>query len=121
MTEVDLMRLIMLELSKAGARVFRNNVAQAWVGTLSLRYQNPNGSIRVELENARPLHAGLCTGSSDLIGFSKQGHFIAIEVKTKTGRVTSEQQNFINAVRASGGIAGVCRSVEEALRLLNET
>ncbi len=56
-------------------------------------------------------------GGSDLIGFTPidgRAIFTAIEVKTKTGRVTPEQQNFIDVIRRAGGIAGIARSPEEA-------
>ncbi len=49
--------------------------------------------------------------------------FTSIEVKSSTGRVRPEQQQWIDAVQAAGGIAGVARSVEDAqsLLLINET
>ena len=72
----------------------------------------------VLLDEPRRLHAGLCVGSSDIIGITPDGRFLAVEVKTKTGRVSDEQQRFIDAVRRKGGVAGVARSVEEALQIL---
>ena len=45
--------------------------------------------------------------------------FTSIEVKSSTGRVRPEQQQWIDAVQAAGGIAGVARSVEDAERLLD--
>jgi dihydroxyacid dehydratase/phosphogluconate dehydratase len=44
--------------------------------------------------------------------------FTSIEVKTPTGRVKPEQQQWLEVVQAAGGIAGVARSVEEANALL---
>jgi hypothetical protein len=64
--------------------------------------------------------AGLCKGSSDLIGVGPGGRFLAIEVKTKRGRATDEQMAFVETVRAMGGIAGICRSPEDALALIEE-
>jgi hypothetical protein len=61
---------------------------------------------------------GICVGSSDLIGIAPCGRFLAVEVKTATGRVTKEQQTFIDAVCRAGGIAGIARSVDDALQLL---
>lgn len=58
---------------------------------------------------------GLCAGSSDLIGIAKGGRFVALEVKSETGRVTKEQTMFITLVRAMGGVGEVVRSVEEAM------
>ena len=47
--------------------------------------------------------------------------FTSIEVKTPTGRIRPEQQRWLNAVQAAGGIAGVARSIEEAMDLLSIT
>lgn len=111
MSESALMREIMLAVSKTGARVFRNNTGTGWVG-----HRHPcSGPHMVSLSNPRPLHAGLCVGSSDLIGWTVNGRFLAIEVKTAKGRTVQEQVAFISAVRHAGGVAFIARSVEEAL------
>ncbi len=58
---------------------------------------------------------GLCPGAADLIGIIKpHGSFLAIEVKTKTGRLSKDQKSFLRLVEKSGGVAGVARSVAEA-------
>ena len=44
--------------------------------------------------------------------------FTSIEVKTPTGRIRPEQQHWLETVQAAGGIAGVARSVEDALRIV---
>ena len=44
--------------------------------------------------------------------------FLSIEVKTPTGRIRPEQQQWLETVQAAGGIAGVARSVEDAKALL---
>lgn len=100
MKETDIMRSCMLALSGAGCLIFRNNV-----GTL----KNQAGI---------PIKFGLCVGSSDLIGIAPSGQFLAIEVKTTTGRIRPEQTRFIEAIRAKNGIAGIARSPADALRLL---
>lgn len=119
MSESTIQREIMLAVSKTGARVFRNNVAEGWIGA-SMGPLREDATLRVRagsviIADARRLHAGLCVGSSDLIGFSQHGQFVAIEVKSPSGRLTEEQRTFIDAVRRSGGITCVARSVEEAL------
>jgi len=71
----------------------------------------------VVIRGGRPLHAGLCVGSSDLIGYRSVGgvaQFVALEVKTERGRVSPEQQRFIEHIRQAGGCADVVRSVEAA-------
>lgn len=52
-------------------------------------------------------------GGSDLIGLLN-GRFIALEIKTPTGRVRAEQLGFIECVRANGGFAAIVRGVEDA-------
>lgn len=59
--------------------------------------------------------AGMVPGASDLIGVGPGGRFIALEVKTTTGRVSDEQKMFMELVRKKGGFAAVVRSVDEAL------
>jgi hypothetical protein len=83
--------------------------------------------------DGRAVRAGLCVGSSDLIGILHVemvqpahqdatwgrtvtiGRFIALEVKTRTGRVSPEQARFLELVRRMGGFGAVVRSPEEAL------
>ena len=60
---------------------------------------------------------GLAPGSSDLIGWTRDGVFLAIEVKTPRGRLTAAQAAFLSAVAASGGRAGCARSEDEALAI----
>lgn len=96
------MRDIQVALVAAGVRLFRNQVG---------RFQTKEG---------RWVTTGLCVGSSDLIGWTGTGRFLAVEVKTPTGRTTPEQEAFIAAVRKSGGIAFVARSAEEAILLLSQ-
>jgi len=115
-SEANIQRRIQLALSEAGCTVWRNETARAWVG----KYVGKTKEGHVILANARQLSFGLCTGSSDLIGIKPpHGQFIAPEVKRpKDGRTTKEQRTFIEAVNTAGGIAGVCRSVDEALTLI---
>lgn len=125
MNETNTTRLIMLEVSKyTGTTIFRNNTGMGWTGSHN---RTKEGSILIR--DARPLHAGLTKGSSDLIGWTtreitpdmvgqKVAVFTAIEVKTEKGRATAEQLNFIAQVRKSGGIAGIARSPEEARNLI---
>jgi penicillin-binding protein-related factor A (putative recombinase) len=51
-------------------------------------------------------------GISDILGIYK-GKFLAIEVKSKTGRLSPEQVWFLAEVKAKGGIAFVARSIED--------
>lgn len=115
MAEIDLMRRIQVAASQDGDRLFRNNVAEAWVGVFAGR--RPDGTV--VLKNARPLHAGLCIGSSDLIGFRSDGKFIAIEVKSLTGTASPEQLQFIETVQKFNGLAGIARSIQDAQDIIH--
>ena len=117
-SEAELLKLVMLALTKEGHRVFRCNRGMSWTGQLVEDYRNVNGERTITLRNARPFHAGFVDGASDLIGFSRDGRFIALELKSRRGRLSPEQKNFIAQVQAHGGIAGVVRSTEDALRLV---
>ena len=112
--ETKLMRLIMVALTQADCIVWRNETAGAYVGRVIHK-----DAMVVTLANAQMMTFGLCVGSSDIIGIHKPtARFLAVEVKTANGRATKEQINFIEQVRAAGGIAGLARSVQEALDLL---
>jgi hypothetical protein len=110
-SETPLMRAIMSELSRWGARVFRNNVGG------------------VATADGRWIDFGLCTGSSDIIGWQsvqvtpdmvgkRIAVFLACEVKTPGGRASGSQRRFLDAVQEAGGIALLLRDqndVEKAL------
>ncbi len=100
---------------------FRANVGRAWTGSECLRL--PNGDMLIK--NPRPFTSGLPAGFSDLVGIVPHdtpagifGRFCAIEVKSKTGRISAQQQNFIDAIKKNGGMAGVARCVDDALEII---
>lgn len=101
MKEANVQNEIMVALSQAGCIVLRNNV----------------GGFKAA--DGRVVKYGVGgKGGSDLICISPTGKFMAVEVKTQTGRIRPEQLTFIAAVKAKGAIAGVCRSAQDALDLL---
>ena len=113
-SEQTIQQHIRLACSIGSCRLFRNNT-----GTL----RDING---------RPVSFGLCKGSADLIGWTTRtitedmvgqqiAVFTSIEVKSSSGRVKPEQQQWLNAVAAAGGIAGIARSVGEAMDILQIT
>lgn len=113
---------LMLAASDAGLTVWRNNTGQAWAGQAE---RLPDGSVLIR--NPRPLRAGLCKGSSDLIGLRRVtvgptdvgrtiAQFAAVEVKAARGRVSADQRNFLDFVRDAGGFALVARAPDD-LRL----
>ena len=116
MTESVLKSQVLLACSNGGTRLFRNNTGMGWTGRVI-----DQTARQIILEDYRPLRAGLCTGSSDLIGWTTRGNvaiFTALELKTGRGKLTPEQAAFLENVRAAGGIGAEVRSVEDAVRAL---
>lgn len=107
-----------IRLALAGkATVFRGQVGQAWTGAEVVRHGRD-----VYLRDARPLDTGLPKGFSDLFGWvtvDGVARFLALECKSATGRTTPEQDRFLAAVRAAGGLAAVVRSRDDALRVIS--
>lgn len=68
-------------------------------------------------ESGQRIASGLPPGTSDLL-FIGEGRAAFIEVKTPTGRVSNAQQHFIDVVRSHGVRAGVARSVNEAIKII---
>ena len=90
-------------------------------------YRNNCGVLRDQ--RGVPVRYGLQPGSADLIGWrtititpemvgQQVAVFTSIEVKSATGRLRPEQRQWMEAVQAAGGIAGVARSVEDAEQIL---
>ena len=89
-------------------------------------WRNNTGALRDA--RGQLVRYGLCPGSSDLIGYpsvvitpdmvgQRLAVFAAVEVKDR-GRPTEQQAAFINLVQQAGGLAGVARSVADALSIL---
>ena len=133
MSDTSFLNSILLATSRGATRMFRNSVGLGWIGKTE-RVTKPIQVLvfpgDVVIRKARALHAGLATGSADLIGFKsyvvqpedvgkRVAVFVSMEAKEGTGRMTPEQKNWRDQVQAAGGIAGEVRSVEDALRLLD--
>lgn len=111
--ETNIQQRIRLALgTRDDLRLFRNQVGQL-----------------PDPRTGRPVQFGLARGSADLIGFKTiqvtpdmvgqhVAVFTSIEVKTPTGRLTKPQEAWLNCIDKAGGISGVARSVEDALRIL---
>lgn len=98
-TEANIQGECMIELSKAGCLIWRNNT-----GVLKDK-------------SGRPIKFGLCVGSSDLVGICPDGIALFVECKTADGRVRPEQKSFISACRSKGARAGIARSASDALKI----
>ena len=111
--ETDLQQRIRLALgTHPELRIFRNQV----------------GSLP-DPRSGRLVQFGLARGSADLIGWrtlvitpemvgQRVAVFTSLEIKTPTGRLAPAQRHWLHAVEGAGGIAGVARSVGDALRIV---
>ena len=99
-TESLIQNQIRVGLSKAGHTVFRVNVG------------------KVRMADGRYFDTGLPKGFPDLFGFRPDGRIFFIEVKNETGKVRPEQKIFIENIRKRGALAGVARSVEDAMEIV---
>lgn len=57
-------------------------------------------------------------GVSDIIGIMKDGRFIAVEVKGKKGKVSLEQEQFLDIIKRFNGIAILARSLEDVMAVV---
>jgi len=98
--------------TREDVRLFRNQVGQL-----------------PDPRTGRPVQFGLAKGSADLVGWKtvevtpdmvgqKVAVFASLEIKTDTGRLSKHQQTWLDVVRRAGGIAGIARSVDDALRIV---
>ena len=74
---------------------------------------------KVKMVDGRWFDTGLPAGFSDLFGIRKSdGKTFFIEVKTKKGKARDSQIKFIKRMNELNAIAGVARSVDEAIELI---
>ena len=120
MTEKEIINQYLLKYSEEGHRLWRNNTGMAYQGIAHYKGRN------LTLTNYRPLHAGLCQGSSDLIGLTqvtitpemvgqKIAVFTAIEIKAGKTRSTWLQENFVKTINKLGGIGKIVRGPFEKI------
>ena len=101
MTESQLMDRVRLVLGSDSSGVWwRNNTGVAETRGYTIRY-------------------GLGNGSADLIGCFRS-RFVAIEVKTPTGRQSEDQKRWQGCLERHGGIYAIVRSEDDARALLGE-
>lgn len=116
--------------------MFRANVGQGWTANKDDTFVISKSRTvllnrgDVLLRKARPFNTGVPVGFPDLFGGTglvitpemvgkRVLVFFALEVKD-LARTTEEQSNFLQAVKAEGGIAGIARSVEDARRIVRK-
>jgi len=93
--EKDLINQILIAISQHGGRAWRNNSGVA------------------EYANGAKVRYGVGLGGSDIIGITKDGKFIAVEVKTGKLKLSPTQATFLKIINSLGGIGIEARSVDD--------
>lgn len=89
--------------------LLRRHPKVAWAARInSGAYKTPDG---------RFIRFGF-TGCPDIIGQMKDGRFLAVETKAEDGRVTQEQQAVLDNILKNNGVAGVARSLSDAMNIV---
>ncbi|MBC6360557.1 VRR-NUC domain-containing protein [Lactobacillus apis] len=102
MSEHEIQKQIMRELSMHHCTVFRANVG------------------KVQMQNGRWFDTGLPVGFPDLVGYRwSDNKIFFVEVKTKTGRLSPKQIIFHQHLMETNVIHGVARSVKDALMIVD--
>lgn len=121
----------LLAASRLGARLWRRNVGQGWIGNAKKYTAREVVTVNpgdVLIRAARPFHNGepgqydtwgfvRVVITPDMVGTTIAQH-VEIEAKQGSGRESPEQIAWGEFVRASGGRAGVARSIAEVEALL---
>lgn len=63
---------------------------------------------------------GRTLGISDIIGLLSNGRLFAIEVKSKTGRLSEHQAIFLDEIKRNNGIAILARSIDDVIQAFKE-
>lgn len=111
--ESDIQNQIRLALSQHGI-VFRTNAGDFWQGE-RVYSQEFHQEVLINIRRV----TGLPEGFSDLL-FIGDGKIAFIEVKKKGATVRKRQAKFIETMRSLHHRAGVARSVEDALKMIEE-
>ena len=106
-SESEILKAIMqlLKTHPKVAKVWRQNS-----GTFQMQHGDKTRYIR----------ANTARGMSDIMGILKDGRTLAIEVKSRTGKIHEHQRAFLLTIHQAGGMAFVARSVDDVIAKLGE-
>ena len=119
-SEHSIQNEIRLALSGQGYFTERINVGSGYLIDKQLmdKIKRACPALKAELDKVPYFNTGAAKGRSDLSAI-KDGRISFIEVKNEIGRPSAEQLNFIKQMQTRYGCrAGIARSVEDALRIV---
>ena len=89
---------------------------------LQLLFHIPNGGYRNEIEAANLKRQGVKRGVPDLcLPVARKGyHGLYIELKTKNGKASEWQEQWLADLNEQGYLAVVCRGSDEARKMLED-
>lgn len=122
MTEADVQNSIRLKLSELGYYTERINVGSGYLISKELmdKIKHLCPQLRSELDKVSYFSTGAVKGRSDVSAI-KDGRISFIEVKNEIGKPSPEQLKFIEVMQTRYGCrAGIARSVEDALRIVED-
>jgi hypothetical protein len=99
----NLLKLVLIELSHA-------RVATAW--------QSDTGVAR-SFDGNRVIKFGL-KGCSDIVGITKSGKFLAIEIKIGTDKMRPDQINFLDMIIKNKGFHFIIRNEDQIKDMIND-
>lgn len=83
----------------------------------------PNGGKRGKREAGRFVGLGVKRGVPDILIFTQPvcgACGVAIELKSKTGRVRPEQEKWLQDLRNEGWHTAVCQSIDQVIAVVRE-
>lgn len=88
-------------------------------------YRNNQGAFRDS--RGQWVRYGVGNGGSDLLGYTRDGRFLALEIKVPNWKPSGQKENerydrqldFIQAVVQAGGIGGIVHGYEDVKALLS--
>lgn len=111
-----------------GCKVFRNNVMGVFDASIALKklwplFQSPKtttSDIKKALKSSyRKTNEE--KGASDILGYTRNGKFIAVEIKAKGDQLDKDggfhQENFLKEVGQKGGLAFIVAEEPEKIKL----
>lgn len=127
----ELTKQVLMLASRVGARLWRRNVGQGWIGNAKKYTQRETVIVNpgdVVIRAARPFHNGeagqydtwgwqAVTITPEMVGTIMAQH-IEIEIKFGADRLSTEQQNWGAFCATQGVRAGVARTVDDAARII---